>query len=147
VPVQWLREGCLLDVALPRNLVCAQCHGGGCDACGRSGAVSIRERRATEEPLRVSIPAQAEADGETHFILRIPERGGHAPEESGHPRGLLLLTVAAGSAPSPQVLRVPTPGRDAIVEAPAHPTLHPWKWLALALLAALALLLAWLAGT
>ncbi len=39
VPAAWADGGSLVEVALPRALECARCDGGGCDACGRSGAL------------------------------------------------------------------------------------------------------------
>jgi hypothetical protein len=70
--------------------VCAACDGGGCDTCERSGGVTLRERGAPADMLEVVLP-QAKPD-ET-FVIRLPERGGLAPEGSGLPRGHLLLRV------------------------------------------------------
>ena len=42
IPLDWMLAGATLEFELPRNLACAACGGGGCDACGRSGAVTIR---------------------------------------------------------------------------------------------------------
>lgn len=46
--------GQAVEVVVPRRLVCARCEGGGCDACGRSGAIRVH---------------LAEAERTTHFIL------------------------------------------------------------------------------
>lgn len=37
----WLGAGAVLEIVVPARLVCARCEGGGCDACGRSGAIRI----------------------------------------------------------------------------------------------------------
>ena len=44
VPKDWLEKGSVIELELPRNLVCRKCEGGGCDACDRSGAVTLRAR-------------------------------------------------------------------------------------------------------
>src|SRR6187399_2229159 len=90
VPRAWLKQGALVELDLPRHLVCAACEGGGCDTCERSGGVTLRERGAPADVLEVALP-RAKAD-ET-FVIRLPERGGLAPEGSGLPRGHLLLRV------------------------------------------------------
>ena len=43
----WFQSGARLSIELPRNLTCAGCHGGGCDACLRAGAITLWERGAT----------------------------------------------------------------------------------------------------
>ncbi len=42
-PSAWLEAGGEVAVATPARLVCARCEGGGCDACGRSGALAAPE--------------------------------------------------------------------------------------------------------
>jgi hypothetical protein len=37
----WLAPGTLLELVVPVRLACARCDGGGCDACGKSGAIRI----------------------------------------------------------------------------------------------------------
>ena len=79
----------MVELELPRNLVCATCDGGGCDSCERSGAVTLRGRGEPADLLRVTLPGeQSEA-----FVIRLPERGGLPPLGSGLPRGHLLLRV------------------------------------------------------
>lgn len=79
----------MIELELPRNLVCATCDGGGCDSCERSGAVTLRGRGEPADLLRVTLPGeQSEA-----FVIRLPERGGLPPLGSGLPRGHLLLRV------------------------------------------------------
>lgn len=85
----WLERGAVIELELPRNLVCATCDGGGCDSCERSGAVTLRGRGEPADLLRVTLPGeQSEA-----FVIRLPERGGLPPLGSGLPRGHLLLRV------------------------------------------------------
>jgi hypothetical protein len=148
VPMSWLQEGCLIEVALPRNLTCAQCQGGGCDTCGRSGAISIRRRNTEEEPLRITLPAQVEADTTSQFLLRIPERGGPAAPDTSFPKGLLLLSITAAEVASPQVQRVDEPpdSEPAGTQPCAAHTGFRLQWLLAAGFAGAALLLAWLAS-
>ncbi len=72
VPEAWFEEGAHLEVELPQRLVCARCEGGGCDACGRAGAITLYS--PDEEPLvvRVGLP-KAPPGGAV--VLRIPEGG------------------------------------------------------------------------
>ena len=67
--------GEVVELELPRNLACAACGGGGCDTCGRSGAIT----------------------------LRIPELGGLPEPGSELPRGVLLLTVVPSPEPDPNI--------------------------------------------
>ena len=101
VPPEWLTNGETIEVELPRNLTCAKCEGGGCDACERAGAVSLRGKQEPGELLQVSLPARS-ADSETRtervIVLRIPEHGGFS-ETAQLPRGFLLLRVTAGRKP------------------------------------------------
>lgn len=88
-------------VALPRNLNCARCEGGGCDDCKRGGAVSLRERGAEPGGVRVALPALPQP--ERDLRLRIPGEGGHSSDpELG--RGHLLLTVRPAEESSPEVV-------------------------------------------
>jgi hypothetical protein len=105
VPELFLIAGATIELSLPRNLACARCDGGGCDACERSGAVSIRKRSDPSEPLRVTLPRnEARTDSlASGLVVRVPERGGLAPEFSGLPRGHLLLRVCAGTEIGPDV--------------------------------------------
>jgi hypothetical protein len=113
VPESFLLEGATIEVEVPRNLSCATCGGGGCDACERSGAVSARGRNDPVEKVEITLPKPApKDDGATApraVILRIPEHGGLAAAESNLPRGNLLLTVRAGETLSKGVTRLPGP--------------------------------------
>lgn len=106
VLADWLETGRVIDVELPRNLACAACDGGGCDACDRSGAITLRGRDDSPEVVQVTVPAMA-ADGsgaQRGVVLRIPFAGGlPRAEESLLPRGILLLTLVAANEPDPGV--------------------------------------------
>ena len=41
VPKDWLEQGAIIELELPRHLTCRACEGGGCDICERSGAVTL----------------------------------------------------------------------------------------------------------
>jgi len=113
VPESFLVEGATIEIEVPRNLSCATCSGGGCDACGRSGALSVRGRGDPAEKVEVTLPRPLPAASGSLaprvVTLRIPEYGGRAPDESNLPRGNLLLTVRSGEPPSSGVTRLPGP--------------------------------------
>ncbi len=114
VPKHWLGARATIEVTLPRNLACAACSGGGCDACARAGALSLRDRGAPAEVVTVSLSGGGPGDKE--MCLRLAEQGGFALE-ADLPRGHLLLFVQTGDTPSPDVCRVEklgaAPGRVA----------------------------------
>jgi hypothetical protein len=102
---EWLTAGEVVELELPRNLACAACAGGGCDACGRSGAITLRQRDEPAEVVEVTLPARSgehlpESRGVT---LRIPELGGLPEPGSELPRGVLLLTVVPSLEPDPNI--------------------------------------------
>ena len=49
VPERFYRGGTILRICLPERLICAECQGGGCDSCGRQGAMRIRDAEAQAE--------------------------------------------------------------------------------------------------
>ena len=102
---EWLTVGEVIELELPRNLACATCGGGGCDACGRSGAITLRKRDEPAEVVEVTLPARSsdELPDSRGITLRIPEQGGLPPPDSDLPRGVLLLTVVASSEPDPSI--------------------------------------------
>jgi hypothetical protein len=55
VPAGWADGASLIEIALPRALECARCDGGGCDACGRSGALRGPSSDA-DRIVRVRLP-------------------------------------------------------------------------------------------
>ena len=54
VPTAWLREGARLEVLVPAKLRCDLCDGGGCDACERSGAYKVEEKKVEVTLPRVT---------------------------------------------------------------------------------------------
>jgi hypothetical protein len=109
VPSSWFDEGATIELELPRNLACASCDGGGCDACDRAGAVTLRGRDDPAEILSVTLPrrgdsAELTASGRG-VMLRIPERGGISPRDDSV-RGLLMLTVLNAEQADPGVTRI-----------------------------------------
>lgn len=110
---EWLEEGALIELELPRNMKCAACEGGGCDACERSGAISVRGRKELSEVLQVTLPKRDEsslestASGRT-IVIRIPERGG-LPDSPELRRGLLLLSVVPADVADAGIRRIERP--------------------------------------
>jgi hypothetical protein len=106
VPWAWFEAGEIVEFELPRNVMCAACEGGGCDACERSGAITLRGRDELAEILSVTLPTR-HGEGEIRsVVIRIPEQGGLAPETAGAlPRGLLLLRVEPAEVADPGVSR------------------------------------------
>jgi hypothetical protein len=102
---EWLVTGEVIELELPRNLACAACGGGGCDACGRSGAITLRKREEPAEMVEVTLPARPDDDAPDSrgITLRIPEQGGLPERGSDLPRGLLLLTVVPSAEPDPRI--------------------------------------------
>jgi hypothetical protein len=114
VPEEWMTFGATLEIDLPRNLACASCGGGGCDACERSGAVSLRGRKEPTETVEVTLPspgtvAGAAASKVRIVVFRIPDRGGQPAEGVELPRGNLLLSIRTGLEPAPGVTRLAQP--------------------------------------
>jgi hypothetical protein len=102
---EWLVVGEVVELELPRNLACATCGGGGCDACGRSGAITLRQRDEPAEVVEVTLPARSndELPDSRGITLRIPELGGLPDPGSELPRGVLLLTVVPSAEPDPSI--------------------------------------------
>jgi len=100
VPNSWLSEGATIRLELPARLPCAACGGGGCDACGRSGALTLEPKA---EPLEVRLGSTAEGAQR----IRLPHLGA-ASGQDGVPAGHLYLLVGRNGAPSSRVTRVET---------------------------------------
>lgn len=125
VPSRWLDAGAAIELTAPRRLVCARCDGGGCDACGRSGALCAPEDAAARR-VGVVLPqvlASPQAGERRAVLLRLPEPFG--PE---HAIAQLLVEVHAADGPSPGVIRVD--------RALPPPRPIPWPAIAAAVLAA-----------
>ena len=102
---EWLSVGEVIELELPRNLACATCGGGGCDACGRSGAITLRQRHEPAEVVEITLPSRPddEQPDSRGITLRIPEQGGLPEAGSDLPRGVLLLTVVPSAEPDPSI--------------------------------------------
>ncbi len=148
VPGAWLESGEVVEFELPRNLTCAACDGGGCDACERAGAITLRGRHELPEILSVTLPMRkAEADSQARGVMiRIPEQGG-LPPENGEvlPRGLLLLRVEPAEVADLGVSRVAPPAPPISVQRvidslriPASPRGQAWLLAALVVIVVLA---------
>lgn len=90
---------------MPRSLPCARCDGGGCDRCGRAGAIRLRPADVPAEPLLVSLPDPSHLTPEQNaktLVLRIPDVGGQA-EVDDLPRGMLMLHVLEAEEPDTSV--------------------------------------------
>jgi hypothetical protein len=118
VPRRWLETGALVEIELPRNLTCASCEGGGCDACDRSGALTVRSRGEPIGILVVTLPTGAPSGA---VVIRIPEYGGLPQEGSDLPRGHLLLRVEPGTKADPSVTLAPDRVMEAKVPTPIAP--------------------------
>ncbi|HHH29354.1 MAG TPA: hypothetical protein ENK57_13555 [Polyangiaceae bacterium] len=94
VPAAWLADGAELSVAAPKLVSCARCDGGGCDSCGRSGALS-GPREPELRNLRLALPSSDRA-----VVLRLVK-----PFEQGE-IDQLLVQVKTGEEPSKGVSRV-----------------------------------------
>lgn len=119
VPFAWLAEGAELSVAAPKLVSCARCEGGGCDSCGRSGALS-GPRKPELRNLRLTLPSS-----ESAVLLRLVK-----PFEQGE-IDQLLVQVKAGDEPSKGVSRVEpvvVPDAAPVVVPPAA---MPWGKLSL----------------
>lgn len=146
LPGEWLEHGASIEFELPRQLTCAACEGGGCDACGRSGAVTVRSKDAPPELVPVTLPRHTLTAGAPGVMLRIPECGGLAPEPSNLPRGLLLVRVLPGQTSTALLRR-----RDSVASLGSHvrrapglrPTVRHLQW---TLLLLIGLVLAWWLG-
>ncbi|OQX67793.1 MAG: hypothetical protein B6A08_13550 [Sorangiineae bacterium NIC37A_2] len=101
VPASWIAEGATLVVAWPRRLLCRACGGGGCDACGRSGAFSL-QGEPVREPFEVSLPRREAPP--SSLTIRLPSLGMPSDKED-HPPGHLFLEVRPGQPPSAGVAR------------------------------------------
>lgn len=96
VDAAWLVEGAELEITAPKRLECARCGGGGCDGCGRSGALRAPVRTRARA-IRLHVPA-----GEGHAVgLRLVHPfGARAAIEQ------LLLELEPSTEPDARVKRI-----------------------------------------
>jgi hypothetical protein len=101
VPAIWLAAGATVELSVPSRLVCAGCEGGGCDACGRSGAIRLRLEEEAERTFRFALPR---TESERLLVRLVRPLGDDA--------GLEQLSVEVRAAPeaSPGCHRVATGG-------------------------------------
>ena len=118
VRAEWLEEGAAIEFELPRNVTCAECEGGGCDRCDRSGAITLRGKNELSEVVQV---VERTVSGRA-LVIRIPQRGGYA-DDPELPRGMLMLSVVPADEPDPGVVRVeqPLPSLAEKIAASVHP--------------------------
>jgi hypothetical protein len=146
LPVEWLAQGASIEFELPRHLACAVCGGGGCDACGRSGALSVRGKDEPPEVVPVTLPMLESGPEPAGLVLRIPQCGGLPPVGHDVPRGHLLLRVLPGETTPATVRRIDRSVRTAS-RGPGRGRLRPSvRHVAMALLVLAALLAAWCFG-
>jgi hypothetical protein len=127
VPTEWLRDGARLEVEVPSRLRCDLCDGGGCDACGRSGAYKLPEDRPK---VAVTLPRVTD----DVIALRVTNPFGDATP------ALLVVRVAAGREPSTGVTYV-GPNHDVepvVPETPLARLPHVAPWVRTTVFVALA---------
>lgn len=126
VPTAWLTAGCRIEILAPRRLACARCDGGGCDACGKSGALRAPDAEASRR-LEITLPGtQSPA-----VALRLADPFGEGFVEQ------LIVEIRAGIA-SPCVTRLPEPPSPS-----ASPrSVIPWRGVLVAAFATAAAILA-----
>lgn len=103
VPADWLAEPTRVALTLAKRIKCGRCHGGGCDGCGRSGAIRLADE-ADERELELALPGRAPCE------VRLRD-----PFGAGHPR-VLLLRIQPGDEHSAGLRRLrasPSAGGDA----------------------------------
>ncbi|HXS19518.1 MAG TPA: hypothetical protein VN764_20120 [Polyangiaceae bacterium] len=100
-----------IALRLPRNLNCAACGGGGCDRCGRAGALSMFERGGTPRSVELALPQLTQSVRE--ICIRVPHEGALDERNSEEGRGHLLLTVCSGTDSDEGVVLCGTSAVDA----------------------------------
>lgn len=120
VPASW--AGCVVQITIPRLLSCGACDGGGCDRCGRSGAV---RRSEDGGPIDLTLPPSVEQGVRVRLVR---------PFDSDELE-ILLVDIVPSETPSPDCQRVP--GAERSPAASSHRLI-----LALALVALLLFVLA-----
>jgi hypothetical protein len=103
VPQSWLDRGATIEFELPRNLTCAECDGGGCDACSRAGAITLRAREDPVEVVQVTLPTPESESAPRDVILRSPQKGGLPKTDPELPRGLMMLRVSTADSADDKV--------------------------------------------
>lgn len=94
VPDGW--EDAEIEIRVPHRLRCELCDGGGCDSCGKSGAIAVE---VDDEARRVLMRVPSGLD--RGALVRLVD-----PFGPGVDLGVLILELRVGSAASPHVRRV-----------------------------------------
>ncbi len=129
VPEDWLADGCALAVTTPKLLCCARCDGGGCDSCGRGGALRAPATRA-QRTVQLSLPG----DHTTAVQLRLVDPFDDSEIEQ------LLVQVRPGASATQGVTRI-EPALQ-LVPPPTGWWIKPALRVALVLLAIVAVVVA-----
>jgi hypothetical protein len=96
VRTAWLVEGAELAIVAPARLGCARCDGGGCDGCGRSGALEA-PGAVEARSIRVHVPA---VDGRAIALRLVRPFGDAAAVEQ------LVLELEPGEEADARVTRI-----------------------------------------
>ena len=94
-------------IVVPSRVVCARCDGGGCDACGRSGAIRI-DREESERTAYFVLPTEA---GDGSFRVRLVR-------PLGDDAGLEQLTVDVHLLPAPPTTALALAASTALAQRP-----------------------------
>ncbi|HSO40362.1 MAG TPA: hypothetical protein VLT33_47880 [Labilithrix sp.] len=124
----WLESGDAVEIIVPQRLACARCEGGGCDACGRSGAFRVTVDEAART-LQLTLPVA----GPGRSVVRLVRPFGAAAGVEQ-----LWVELRASAQASPFCRQLPR----APAASPSLLTRPVW----IALLVAFAVLLAVLLG-
>jgi hypothetical protein len=89
--------GSPVDIVVPSRLVCARCDGGGCDSCGRSGAIRL-ELPEAERTTQVVLPSDAREAMRVRLVRPI--------------EGLEQLTLEVRVTTSTDMVLAPRPGLE-----------------------------------
>jgi hypothetical protein len=129
VPERWAKEGARIAITLPKVLTCARCDGGGCDGCGRSGALRAPGNERSRV-VRVRLPGPL-GDG---VAMRIADPFGRASRISQ-----LWIEVRPAKEASPWVKWLDAPS----VKRPILQTMVLALSLLVALIAGVLALMTW----
>lgn len=122
VPAEWFVASATLIIDAPRMLACERCSGGGCDGCGRSGALRAPDPLALRQ-LDLTLPSGCEEG----TLVRVPRPFDDCVIEQ------LIVEVRFAAAPTRGVRRVATTA----LAGPAQRESTMRQTLALALVVAL----------
>ncbi len=129
VPPAWALEGGSVEVEAPERVPCARCDGGGCDGCGRSGAI-----RLSPEPRDRTFELGLPSSLERAVTIRVTKPFGDAsdvglvlcalrPSETpARCRRIAQLAVVPRSTPDQSLVRYAVPIAIAVLGAVAWAT-------------------------